>query len=381
MSRLIPPVEKPVEVPDGIKVNFLCSTQADDLIGATAARAKFAVDGSGLCVAVLDTGLRATHEDFVGRVVAGVNYTKDNGADPKDVSDGNGHGTHVAGIIVAQGGGQEGMPRVGIAPGAGVIPIKVLTNDDGGDFSDVERGLEWVLKHQAEFNISVVCLSLSDEQNHVEHEGHGLEEIDRLIGKLRDVQVATVVAAGNDYFLHGSQEGMGFPAIVAKSISVGAVYDARFGYASYRGGAEAFETDVDRLTPFSQRLHASTNPTAFTTIFAPGAPITSSGIGSDVASSTQSGTSQAAPVVCGVILLVQQLHQKIVGGLPSVDSLIEWMRLGATKIIDGDDELDNVEHTGKEFLRIDAGKTLGAVARAVNRQLAFEGIGSVADLK
>lgn len=380
MSHPISPVEKPKDVPADLGDIAALSVEVDELVKASQARAKFGVNGSGFTAAVLDTGLRTTHEDFRGRVLDQVNYTSDNGADAKNASDGHGHGTNVAGIILATREDQDPPPHRGIAPGARVIPIKVLNNSGGGDFADVERGLQWVLENRGKHNISVACLSLGDGKNYTDHSQHNQAAIGELIENLRAARVATVIASGNDYFRHSSKEGMSFPAIVSKCISVGAVYDAKEGPFSYASGARAYESDADRITPFSQRLHESTNPEAFTTLFAPGAPVTSSGWQTDTASSTQSGTSQSAPVVCGVVLLAQELHMRIVGSLPSVDSLIEWMRLGAVKINDGDDESDNVEHTHKDFLRLDAEKTLGAVARSVNRRLAFSSITSAAEL-
>lgn len=95
---------------------------------------------------------------------------------------------------------------------------------------------------------------------------------------------------------------MAYPAIVRESVSVGAVYDAREGPFSYASGAQTTESGPDRITPFSQRLHRTVAPETFTDVFAPGAPITSSGIESDEGESTQHGTSQATPVTVGEAL-------------------------------------------------------------------------------
>jgi subtilisin family serine protease len=184
--------------------------------------------------------------------------------------------------------------------------------------------------------------------------------------------VAVVVAAGNDFFTHDSEQGMSYPAIFRETVSVGAVFDANEGSFSYISGAVAFSSDANRITPFSQRLHESVNPDTRTDIFAPGAPITSSGIADDHGESIQHGTSQATPVTAGVILLMQQYHLQLTDQLPSVDDLIMWLRNSSVHINDGDDEDDNVMHTGLDFLRLDALNALQTIRRHLRRRLLDE---------
>jgi subtilisin family serine protease len=347
-------VEAPIQLDEPQPLPPLPEVSA--LIRVRQARDTFEVDGSGLSVAVMDTGLRTTHVDFAGRVRTQRSFTGDNNGNPNDASDGNGHGTNVTGIIAAN------ADHVGIAPGAGVIPLKVLSNSGGGSFEGIADALQWVIDHRVEFDISAVCMSLGDGGNYTSDDFEG----DPLRGKLqtlRDNRVAVVIAAGNDYFTHGSQQGMGYPGILRASVSVGAVYDAVEGGFQYRSGAEAFSTAPDRITPFSQRLHESVNPNTRTEILAPGAPVTSSGINNDHGESVQHGTSQATPVTVGVILLMQHFLLRTTGELPSVDDLETWLRNGGVRILDGDDEQDNVEHTNLEFIRLDAFGGLDAVRR------------------
>jgi len=348
----IPPVEAPVQRGGPLLTEL---GQADRLIRARTARQQFRVSGKGLVVAVLDTGLNAEHIDFTGRVLPGRNFTRDGAA--TDTTDRHGHGTNVAGIICA------GADHVGIAPGAQVIPLKVLGDQGGGDFRWVREALDWVIEHHAEQRISVICLSLGDSRNHVSDTGFPRDSIQDRLRRLTASGVVCCVAAGNDYFTHGSRQGMGYPAIFRETVSVGAVYDANEGSFSY-GAAVAHSTAADRITPFSQRLHESTGGAAATDIFAPGAPITSSGIGGRRAESIQHGTSQATPVICGVVLLLQELHMRAFGRLPAVPDVLQWMRSSAVKIIDGDDENDNVGHTNQTFRRVDALAALEAAASA-----------------
>jgi subtilisin family serine protease len=363
--RDIPPVDRPRQLaeaqfgPELVKV--------DKVIRASEARSAFSVDGTGLAVAVLDTGLRTTHVDFAGRVIAQRNFTADNGGDPKNATDGQGHGTNVAGIIVAGG------LHTGIAPGANVIPLKVLTNAGGGSFDTVRQALIWVRDNRAAFNITAVCMSLSDQQNYTADGPFAPDAIADLLAELRAARVAVAISAGNEYFTHNSQQGMGYPAILRGCVSVGAVYDANEGPFSYASGAKALSTAQDRITPFSQRLHEKVNKETRTDIFAPGAPVTSAGIENDQAESVQHGTSQAAPVAAGVLLLMQQYHQMRTGKLPQVDDLVTWMRAGGHKIVDGDDEHDNVLHTNLTFLRLDAVGALDAIRRALQKEILLAG--------
>lgn len=330
--------------------------EVDSLIRVQRARDTFRVTGNGLAVAVLDTGLRTTHVDFAGKVVAQRNFTADNGGNPNNASDGQGHGTNVGGIIVANN------IHKGIATGASIVPIKVLPNAGFGNFNAVRDALAWVLDNHATFSISAVNMSLGDMQNHTNDAPFNGQRIEELITELRNRNIVVLAAAGNDYFQHRAP-GMNFPAILREVVSVGAVYDANIGSFAYNGGAAANTTGRDRLTPFTQRFHQDHNPNLRTDIFAPGAPVTSAGINNDFGESIQHGTSQATPVTAGVVLLMQEFYMKNTGRLPSVDVVVECLRNGGVPIFDGDDEDDNVPHTQKSYLRIDALSALESVRR------------------
>lgn len=366
IPMLIPPVDPPPVQLDSPQISFL--PEVDRFIRAGLARNRFAVSGKGLCAAVLDTGLNTRHVDFAGRVVAALNLTPDNGGSPTDVHDGNGHGTNVAGIVLAGG------DHIGMAPGASLAPIKVLQNSNGGSFSWVEQALDWVLANQAALAISVVCMSLGDSRNYTADTPFRGRPMAQKIAALRQRRVAVVVAAGNDYFKHGSAQGMSYPAIIRETVSVGAVYDDDVGEFSYSSGAKAFSTRAGQITPFSQRLHTQVNPATRTEIFAPGAPVTSSGINGPHGESTQHGTSQATPVTAGIILLLQEYYRRHTGELPTVDQLTGWLRRGGPLIRDLPGPHDNVQHTGLSFRRLDA---VGALS-AAHRELVRMGVGPTA---
>ncbi len=350
--------------------------KASEFIRVGEARDNFKVTGDGMTVAVLDTGLRKTHKDFTGRVPAQLNFATENEGRADDATDLDGHGTHVAGIVAAGG------DHTGMAPKARVIPLKVL-GKNGGSWDELEKALQWVLDNHEKHRISVVNMSLGDSSNWQDDRdiapGTARARVRDRIRELRAKRVAVVVAAGNSYFKAESKQGMAFPAICREVISVGAVFDGDWGKQAYHDGAEAYRTGRDQLTPFSQRL-LPTDLGYRTTVFAPGAPILSSGIMTDRGESL-SGTSQACPVVAGVVLLMQQYYRRESPHrqLPSVDDLEAWLRSSSVAITDPPQtkdkktgklgEYDNVKHTDGRFLRLDAMDALATVDRAVQGEI------------
>lgn len=362
----IPPDEMPVQFNQPSGQTLLKESTA--LIHVPEARAAFLVSGAGLAAAILDTGLRATHVDFHGRVLAQHNWTPDNGGAVDNAADGQGHGTNVAGIVGSrEDPATPGAPNgehTGVAPGAVIIPLKVLANNGKGNFSWVESALTWVLQNRQQHQISVVNMSLGDGSNPTADDAFGNDKIRSLVAQLRNERVAVVVAAGNDYFKHKTQ-GMAYPAIFRETVSVGAVYDADIGSMQYLSGATANSTAANRITPFSQRLHDSVANLTRTDIFAPGAAVTSSGISNDRGESVQQGTSQAAPMTAGVILLMQEYHLRVKHQLPTVDDIEKWLREGAVTTRDDCNNCDNVPHTKLSFPRVDALGALNAVKKAI----------------
>src|SRR5207244_1825565 len=110
--------------------------------------------GRGVTVAVLDSGV-AADPDLGNRVVASVGFAGARTANRTDIG---GHGTHIAGTIAGDGT-RSGGQFVGVAPRANIVDVQVLDSKGNGRISSILRGLEWVLAHQAQFNIRVVNLS------------------------------------------------------------------------------------------------------------------------------------------------------------------------------------------------------------------------------
>ncbi|WP_305095030.1 S8 family serine peptidase [Prescottella sp. R16] len=344
-AESVVPVDPPLQK-DGPFLPEL--TEIAPLVQATQARRDFNVSGAGVTVAVLDTGLRTTHVDFAGRVVPGRNFTADYGGDPTEVSDGHGHGTSVAGIACA------GRIHTGIAPNARIVPLKVLGNDGTGRFTDIRDALDWLLDRRAALGVSALCLAAGAPDNRTTDTDMPGDAIGALLQELCDEGVCCCVAAGNDYYAHGGMQGMCYPAIFRQTISVGAVYDADEGSFRYRDGAKAFASDADRLTPFTQRLHHTVGGPCATDTFAPGTPVSSSGILNDTGESLQYGASQATPTVLGVVALLQSFALRTTGHLPTVWDVKRWLQRGSAVVYDGADDHDNVDHTGLTFGRVGA---------------------------
>ncbi|WP_255545296.1 S8 family serine peptidase, partial [Micromonospora parastrephiae] len=118
-------------------------------IGAPAAWAA-GRDGKGVTVAVLDTGVDATHPDLAGRIAEAQDFSGSGSA-----RDGHGHGTHVAATIAGSGAASAGL-RKGVAPGARLLVGKVLDDGGSGSSSAIIAGMEWA----AHSGAKVVSMSL-----------------------------------------------------------------------------------------------------------------------------------------------------------------------------------------------------------------------------
>ncbi len=109
------------------------------------------IDGRGITVAVIDSGIDRNHPDLIGKVVAEKNFL----TDEITADDLLGHGTMVAGIIAGSGNASNGKYK-GIAPGANLINVKVIDSKGDGKVSDIIAGIEWAIYNGAD----VLSLSL-----------------------------------------------------------------------------------------------------------------------------------------------------------------------------------------------------------------------------
>jgi subtilisin family serine protease len=247
-------------------------------IGAPAAwQAGF--EGSGIKVAVLDTGVDAEHPDLKGKV----KEAKDFSDSPTGPADHFGHGTHVAATIAGTGAGAGGT-RKGVAPKADLLIGKVLGDDGFGYDSGIIAGMEWA----AEQGARVVNMSLG---------GGPTDGTDPLSQALDRITAASgtlfVVAAGND----GADQSVGTPGAAPSALTVGAV------------------DRNDQLADFSSRGPRLGDDGLKPEITAPGVDIvaaraagTAMGQPIDELYTAASGTSMATPHVAGSAALLAQAH-------------------------------------------------------------------------
>jgi len=235
--------------------------------------------GRGVKVAVLDTGIDATHPDLAGKVVQAEDFT--GGGDPADHF---GHGTHVAATIAGTGAASHGRYR-GVAPDAQLYIGKVLDDTGSGTDSMVIAGMEWAAPLAGVVNLSLGG-PLSDD---------GSDPTSAALDALTDrYGTLFVVAAGND----GPEAGyIGSPARAASALTVGAV------------------DRTDTLAEFSSRGPVEGSRTVKPEIDGPGVDIVSAraagtGIGTlvDRYYTMLSGTSMATPHVAGAAALMRQAH-------------------------------------------------------------------------
>lgn len=234
--------------------------------------------GAGVRVAVLDSGVDATHPDLAGRIAASEDFTGT--GDPTDRF---GHGTHVAAIVAGSGAASGGTNR-GVAPDARLLVGKVLDDFGFGTDSQVIAGMEWAAPRA-----SVVNMSLGGD--FTDGTDPLSQALDALTGRHGTL---FVVAAGNSGPIPTS---ISTPASAASALAVGAVDGA------------------DTLAPFSGRGPVTGNHTLKPEIVAPGVDIVSAraaGTGGgdpvDDRYTRLSGTSMAAPHVAGAAAILRQRH-------------------------------------------------------------------------
>ncbi|MGW0731658.1 S8 family peptidase [Streptomyces sp. NPDC002851] len=208
--------------------------------------------GEGVTAYVIDTGVRVGHREFGGRAA--------NGTDVVDgdttAQDGNGHGTHIAGIIAGQ--------RFGVAKKAHVVAVRVLGDSGGGTTSDVIAGIDWVTR-DASGHPAVANLSLGGRAN---------AALDEAVRNSIAAGVTYSVPAGNS----ATDAGQFSPARVSEALTSSATDDG--------------DTRV-----------SSANYGSVLDLFAPGRKILSSWNSADDATATLSGTSMAAAHVTGAAAL------------------------------------------------------------------------------
>lgn len=212
--------------------------------------------GAGVRAYIIDTGIRQTHTQFGGRAIHG--FTAIN--DGRGSTDCNGHGTHVAGTV--------GGSTYGVAKGATLVAVRVLSCSGSGSTSGVIAGVDWVRGNHGAGQPAVANMSLG---------GGVSSSLDAAVNNCINDGVTFAIAAGNS----NANACNSSPARVAAAITVGSSTST-----DVRSSFSNFGTCVD--------------------LFAPGSSITSAWSTSNTATNTISGTSMATPHVAGVSALYLQ---------------------------------------------------------------------------
>ena len=251
------------------------------------------VDGTGVVIAVIDTGVDPTHPDIADALVREECFCREGAVDgsvraaccPNGTARQSGagsaasvdpHGPHVAGIAVSRG---RVAPR-GVAPGARLVAVRVLDEHNRGFFSDWIAALDWIASERPD--VRVVNMSLVSARDFAGDCERGCSgqvgcTTNRLfaevIDRLWERGTLVFAASGND----GRSNAMSAPACVTHAVSVGAVDDA------------------DALARFTNR-----SPTL--DLVAPGVDVLSDGLTDGLA--RLSGTSMASPHAAGTAALL-----------------------------------------------------------------------------
>ena len=217
-------------------------------------------EGEGVKIAVLDTGCDLSHPDLIENLLPGINMINHK----KPPIDGNGHGSHVAGIICAT---NNEFGVVGVAPKCKVLPVKVLDDNGSGDLLTVAEGIKWATDQGVDF----ITLSLGSPQP--------VQQVRKAIQVAEEKGIVTFCAAGNA----GKTHEIFYPANYPETIGIGSIdQDLERSNFSCTG------QDLDFLAPGNQIL--STVPESWYAIL--------------------SGTSMANPFAVGVAALLLAWNRK-----------------------------------------------------------------------
>jgi serine protease AprX len=332
-------------------------------VGARTVNEVMGYTGSGVGVAVIDSGIAAWHDDLTKGYSSTI-YPYGNQRVKKFVDfvngrtqpyDDNGHGSHVAGIVAGNGYDSNGGDKAGIAPKASLVSLKVLDANGVGTISSIIAALNWVAANHQAYNIRVVNLSVGARI----HESYWTDPLTLAAKAVVEKGVVVVAAAGN----------MGKNA--AGKLQYGGI--AAPGNAPWvlTVGASSTEGTLtrrdDKMASFSSNGPTHIDFSAKPDLVAPGAGTISLAVPGSTffltkaqylvtgrpighpAYLTLSGTSMAAPVVSGTVALMFQANPNLTPNL--VKAILQYT---------------SEEYRGYSALRQGAGflNSLGAVRLA-----------------
>ena len=267
----------------------VCLNQSVPLIKNPAEWAKIeaslnrSVNGSGVKIAVLDTGIDSSHPDFyfpngTSKIVGAVSFTGES------ITDGYGHGTHCASIAAGTGAANPGQ-YVGVAPGAALLNVKVLDNTGEGLESWIISGIQWAVDNHA----NVLSMSFGSDDG-----GDGTDPLSTTVNWATNQGAVCAVAAGNSGAL--GMYAINAPGVAELAITVGAS-DKTDVVASFssRGPTSDYRIKPDVVAPGVNIVAARASGTSM------GTPVSQY-------YTMASGTSMATPHVAGAAALLRDAH-------------------------------------------------------------------------
>lgn len=240
-------------------------------------------DGSGVKIAIIDSGIRATHEDLSGaNVVTGYNTLNDT----TSVTDETGHGSFVAGVIAASVNNSKGI--AGLTENVTIVPIKCFGSDGTTDSSYIVKAIYMAVDT---YDVDVINLSLGLTMN--------LQSMKQAVDYAAGKGVLIVAAAGNS----GTTD-LSYPAAYLNVVGVGSIQSS------------------GTISSFSQR-----NSSVW--VVAPGSDVVSCGYTSDTSYVKGNGTSFATPHVAAAAAVVKQYQPDA-----DVDDFLEILAESSTDLGD-----------------------------------------------
>jgi PGF-pre-PGF domain-containing protein len=295
------------------EVHAFLSSSLPSINAGNISRSNVTVNGTGVTVCVIDTGVNYQHPDFGScsattnindgscrKVIGGVNYCPTDACNSVNYNptDNNGHGTHVAATVAGMN-----TTYPGVAPGANIVAMKVLNSAGSGSVANVIAAIDWCVANASTYNISVISLSLGSGV----YNGH----CDRYpeaaaVAAARAAGIIVTIAAGND-FAADNQLGVSTPGCAPSATTVGATYDNT-----------TFAT-------FSKR-------DVTLDVVAPGVSITAANyLGGYI---TYSGTSMATPHVAGLAALIIQYNKALYNRTVTPASIEQSMKTSGVTSVD-----------------------------------------------
>lgn len=213
--------------------------------------------GRNIKIAILDTGISVEHPEFNFGKITQINILSGN----SNANDTDGHGTHIAGIIAAQG-----INIIGVAPDVDLLVIKISETSDVWDIENLISGIQHAIDAKADI------ISISGEFN---SKTGDLDALKNKIKEATDKGIITVASAGNNFNDFPVES---YPAAFDECISVGSIQ-----IDGTRADSSSHSTKLDVVAPGDQ-IYSTWTGTSY---------------------NTDSGTSMAAPFVSGVIAVLK----------------------------------------------------------------------------